>query len=185
SLVLFSQGVVISQLLWPDLNSVVDAANRAQLAIYSIDARGMETRTLSGALVQRDEMTAALGPSENERNPLSQQDRMRAAGGEDVFDRASQVGHDLPESTLRYLSNATGGFLIYNTNDLASGLARVSEEMRTYYLLSYRPANQTFDGKFRQVRVELRVPQLTVRAPTRDDALPAGCGCLTPVDEQT
>src|SRR5216117_872679 len=67
SLVLFSQGVVISQLLWPDLNSVVDAANRAQLAIYSIDARGMETHTLSGALVQRDELTAAIGPSENER----------------------------------------------------------------------------------------------------------------------
>ena len=184
NLLLFSQGFVVSQLLWPELHSAVDAANRAHLAIYTIDARGLETRTLSGALVQRDEMTAALGPSENERNPLSQQDRMRAAGGEDVFDRASQVGHDLPESTLRYLSNATGGFLIYNTNDLASGLARVSEEMRTYYLLSYRPANQTFDGKFRQVRVELRVPQLTVRARTGYYAIPAGFELLSPEEYQ-
>jgi len=184
SLVLFSQGVVISQLLWPDLNSVVDAANRAQLAIYSIDARGMETHTLSGALVQRDELTAALGPSENERNPLSQQDRMRATGGENVFDRAGQVGHDLPESSLRYLSNSTGGFLIHNTNDLALGLARVSEEMRTYYLLSYQPTNQTFDGKFRQVRVELRVPQLTVRARGGYYAIPAGFELLSPEEYQ-
>lgn len=180
SLLLFSQGFVVSQVLWPVLHSVVDAANRAHLAIYAIDARGLETRSLSGALVQRDELTAALGPSENERNPLSQQDRMRATGGEDVFDRASQVGHDLPESALRYLANSTGGFLIHNTNDLALGLTRVSEEMGTYYLLSYQPTNQTFDGKFRQVRVELRVPQLTVRARTGYYAIPAGFELLSP-----
>src|SRR5262249_18283495 len=135
SLVLFSQGFIISQPLWPDLQSVVDAANRARLAIYSIDARGLETRALSGALVQRDEMTAALAPSENERNPLAQQERMKAVGGEDVFDRVSQVGHDLPESSLRYLAISTGGFLIHNTNDLSLGLGRVSEDMRTYYVL--------------------------------------------------
>lgn len=179
SLVLFSQGVVISQLLWPDLQSVVDAANRAQLAIYSIDSRGLETRSLTGALVQRDELTAALGPSENERNPLSQQDRMRATGGEDVFDRAGQVGHDLPESSLRYLANATGGFLIHNTNDLGLGLTRVSEEMRTYYVLSYRSSNENFDGKFRQVRVELRVPHLTARARGGYYAIPPGFELLS------
>ncbi len=179
SLVLFSQGVVISQLLWPDLQSVVDAANRAQLAIYTIDSRGLETRSLSGALVQRDELTAALGPSENERNPLSQQDRMRATGGEDVFDRVGQVGHDLPESSLRYIANATGGFLIHNTNDLGLGLARVSEEMRTYYLLSYRSSNENFDGKFRQVRVELRVPHLTARARGGYYAIPPGFELLS------
>jgi VWFA-related protein len=184
SLLLFSQGFVVSQLLWPELYAVVDAANRAQLAIYSIDSRGLEARPLNSALVPRDELTAALGPSENERDPSSQQDRIRATGGENVFDRVSQVGHDLPESALRYLANATGGFLIHNTNDLAVGLARISEEMRTYYLLSYRPSNQTFDGKFRQVRVELRVPQLSVRARTGYYAIPAGFEFLSAEDYQ-
>src|SRR2546425_873452 len=56
--------------------------------------------------------------------------------------------------------------------------------MRTYYLLSYRPANQTFDGKFRQVRVELRVPQLTVRARTGYYAIPAGFELLSPEEYQ-
>ena len=180
SLVLFSQGFIISQPLWPEMQSVVDAANRAQLAIYSIDARGLETRALNGALVQRDEITAALAPSENERNPLSQQDRMRAVGGEDVFDRASQVGHDLPESALRYMAIATGGFLIHNTNDLSLGLTRVSEDMRTYYVLSYRPTNENFDGKFRQVRVELRDKQLSVRARGGYYAIPSGFELLSP-----
>jgi VWFA-related protein len=184
SLLLFSQGFVVSQLLWPDLQSVVDAANRSQLALYTIDARGLETRSLSGALVQRDELTAALGPSENERNPLSQQDRIRASGGENLFDRVGQVGHDLPESALRYLATATGGFLIHNTNDLAAGLARVSEDMRTYYMLSYQPANQTFDGKFRQVRVEVRVPQLTVRGRGGYYAIPASFELLSAEEYQ-
>lgn len=163
SLLLFSQGFVIAQPLWPTLQSVVDAANRAEVAIYSIDASGLQAGSLTGATVQRDEFTAGLAPSENE-HPLAQMDRMKASGGEDLFDRASQVGHDLPESALRYLANSTGGFLIHNTNDLSVGLARVSEEMRTYYRLTYRPTNQAFDGGFRKIRVEMRAPQLAVRA---------------------
>ncbi len=182
SLVLFSQGFVVPQALWSELQSVVDAANRSQLAIYAIDARGLETRQLSGALVPRDELTAALGQSEDERNPLAGQERMRAQGGETVFDRAGQVGHDLPESALRYLAASTGGFLIRNTNDLFQGLARVSEEMQTYYVLTYRPSNSNWDGKFRQVRVEVRNPQLRVRARSGYYAIPAEFEFLAPED---
>ncbi len=182
SLVLFSQGFVVPQALWSELQSVVDAANRSQLAIYAIDARGLETRQLSGDLVPRDELTAALGQSEDERNPLAGQERMRAQGGETVFDRASQVGHDLPESALRYLAASTGGFLIRNTNDLFQGLARVSEEMQTYYVLTYRPSNSNWDGKFRQVRVEVRNPQLRVRARSGYYAIPAEFELLAPED---
>lgn len=182
SLVLFSQGFVVPQALWSDLQSVVDAANRSQLAIYAIDARGLETRQLSGALVPRDELTAALGQSEDERNPLAGQERIRAQGGENVFDRASQVGHDLPESALRYLAASTGGFLIRNTNDLFRGLARISEETQTYYVLTYRPTNPNWDGKFRQVRVEVRDPQLRVRARSGYYAIPAEFELLAPED---
>lgn len=184
SLLLFSQGFVIAQSLWPELQTEVDAANRAQLAIYSIDAHGLETRALNSSLVVRDEMTAALGPTENERNPLAQEDRMKANGGEDMFDRVSQVGHDLPEASLRYLAQSTGGFLIHNTNDLSSALTRISEDMRTYYVLSYLPTNRAFDGKFRQVKVEVRIPQLSVRARGGYYAIPAGFELLSPEEYQ-
>ena len=184
SLLLFSQGFIISNLLWPEMRSVVDSANRAQLAIYSIDATGLATRQLSGSLAPRDELTAALGASERERDASAQQDRIRATGGENVFDRVSQVGRDLPESALRYLAVSTGGFLIHNTNDLSLGLARVSEETRTYYVLSYRSSNETYNGKFRQLRVETRVPQLTVRARTGYYAIPTGFELLSPEEYQ-
>ncbi len=184
SMMVFSQGFVVPQLLMPELQSVVDAANRAQLAIYSIDARGLEAGRVSNQLIPRDELTQNLGPSEIERSPDAQQSRIRATGGENVFDRVSQVGHDLPESSLRYLADSTGGFLIHNTNDLGIGLARVSEEMRTYYVLSYQPTNAVYDGKFRKVRVEVRVPQLAVRARSGYYAIPAGFELLSPEEYQ-
>lgn len=67
-----------------------------------------------------------------------------------------EVGHDMRESALRYVAEATGGFLSHNTNDLGVGMARIDEEMRSYYRLSYRPQDQKFDGQFREIRVEVR-----------------------------
>ncbi len=176
NLILFSQGFVVGEALENQLQAVVDAANRARLAIYSIDARGLETRELSGDIVPKDELTALIDKP--------QRDRMAAVGGETVFDRALQVGRDMEESALRYVSNATGGFLIRNTNDLALGLDRVDEEMRGYYLLSYRPSNAGYDGKFRQIRVEVRQPGLNVRARTGYYAIPAGYELLSPDEYQ-
>ena len=180
NLLLVSQGFVIQTQLWGQLQSVVDAANKSQVAIYSLDPSGLQTRGLSGAARQRDEFTSSIGASENERNNLGSESRIKATGGENVFDRVSQVGHDQPESALRYISGSTGGFLIHNTNDLTAGLARVSEEMRTYYQLTYHSTNQNMDGKFRQIRVELRVPRLTVRSRAGYYAVPAGYDLLSP-----
>ncbi len=176
NLILFSQGFVIGETLEDQLQAVVDVANRARLAIYSIDTRGLETRELSSDIVPKDELTALIDKP--------QRDRMAAVGGETVFDRALQVGRDMEESALRYVSNATGGFLIRNTNDLALGLERVDEEIRGYYLLSYRPTNPSYDGKFRQIRVEVRQPGLNVRARTGYYAIPAGYEFLSPEEYQ-
>ncbi|NWG13378.1 MAG: VWA domain-containing protein [Acidobacteria bacterium] len=176
NLILFSQGFVVGEALEDQLQAVVDVANRARLAIYSIDARGLETRELSSDIVPKDELTALIDKP--------QRDRMAAVGGETVFDRALQVGRDMEESALRYVSNATGGFLIRNTNDLALGLDRVDEEMRGYYLLSYRPSNPGYDGRFRQIRVEVRQPGLSVRARTGYYAIPAGYEFLSPEEYQ-
>ena len=176
NLILFSQGFVVGEALEDDLHSVVDLANRSRLAIYSIDARGLETKELTGELAGKNELNAI--------NEQSQRDRMAAVGGESVFDRALQAGSDQEESALRYISNETGGFLIRNTNDLSVGLRRVDDEMRGYYLLSYRPTNAAYDGKFHQIRVEVRQPGLTVRARTGYYAIPRGFELLSPEEYQ-
>ncbi|MBI1984210.1 MAG: VWA domain-containing protein [Acidobacteria bacterium] len=171
SLVLFSEGFVVGSDLEDELHSVVDVANRSQLAVYSVESKGLETRALSGDLVQLDELTRTVGEPGSGKY---------AVGGESGFDRVRQVGRDMRESALRYVSNATGGFLIRNTNDLGVGLERIDAEMRSYYLLSYRPTNRKFDGKFREIRVEVNRPGLNVRARRGYYAIPPGFEYLTP-----
>jgi hypothetical protein len=61
----------------------------------------------------------------------------------------------------------TGGFVVKNTNDLGSGINRVSSESRTYYLLGFNPRQVRRDGKFRKIEVKLTDPRrkgLAVRA---------------------
>ena len=173
TLILFSEGFVVGANLEEELHSVVDVSNRSQLAVYCIESTGLATKSVTDELLPRDELYSI---SAN----VNQQERMKAYGGESNFDRARQVGSDTRESALRHVANATGGFLIRNTNDLGIGLARVDEEMRSYYLLSYRPKNQDFDGQFREIRAEVRRPGLSVRARSGYYAVPPGFECLTP-----
>ena len=49
----------------------------------------------------------------------------------------------------------TGGIVVKNTNDLSSGIARVSAESQAFYLLGYQPSDRTRDGKFRRIKVKL------------------------------
>ena len=172
SLILFSQGFVVGEQLENELHAVADVANRSHVAIYSIDSRGLTTREMSGGLVPKDELTAVIA--------RPQRQRMEVTAGESVFDRVLEVGRDIRESALRYISNATGGDLIRNTNDLGVGLARMDEEEHSYYLLSYKPGNTAFDGKFHEIRVEMRQPGLSVRARSGYYAIPADYEFLTP-----
>jgi len=175
TLLLFSEGFVVGPSTEEDLYAVAGVANRAQLAIYSIESQGLLARDLRGDLVPRDDLTSAISNTSTNKMPR---------GGETGFDRARQAGQDLPESALRYIANATGGFLIRNTNDLSVGLDRVDQEMRSYYLLSYRSQNEKMDGRFRQIRVSVNKPDLSVRARNGYYAMPAGLELLTPPEFQ-
>ena len=81
---------------------------------------------------------------------------------------------------MRFVANATGGFLIRNTNDMSSALERVGEEMHSYYLLSYRPLKNTYDGEFRKITIDVRGSGLQVRARNGYYAIHAGYEFLTP-----
>jgi VWFA-related protein len=175
TMMLFSEGFFVGPSVEDELHAVVGLANRSQLAIYCIESQGLETRELKGELVPRDALTSAIS------NPA---DNKIPRGGETGFDRARQAGQDIPDSVLRYVANSTGGFLIRNTNDLSIGLDRVEEETRSYYLLAYRPKNEKLDGKYRQIKVSLRKPELVVRARDGYYAMPAGSELLTPGEFQ-
>lgn len=166
ALILFSEGFVIGTEMEAELEKTILLANRSNLAIYSVDAQGLLTRGTRPELVPRNEL--------HDVSALQGRSRIEAAGGESLFDRARQVGSDVRDSALRYVSAATGGFAIRNTNDLYVGMERIYQDTHSYYLMSYRPSNQEFDGKFREIEVRVRRKGLTVRTLKGYTAVPPG-----------
>jgi VWFA-related protein len=133
------------------LDSAIDRAARAGVVIYSLDARGLQT--------------AGLQASDNLKRPLPGETmeatvRQRAAERLE-FNRNTQ-------EALAYVAEQTGGFAILNTNDLARGLGRISEDIRDYYLIGYVPDEGTFARKgqkprYHKISVKVRRPGLRIR----------------------
>jgi len=75
----------------------------------------------------------------------------------------------LPDSTatnqqiLLALAEGTGGFAIYNTNDLLGGLERIARERNEFYLLGYVPPSSA-EGSCHAIKVKMAHGDMQVRA---------------------
>jgi VWFA-related protein len=180
TLVLVSEGFALSSGVEETMREAVDAANKSNLAIYSLDVKGLKGKEGS----MRGELASVDAGASKNQNALPAAGlsgkRSGSSSGETLFDKARQAGSDQEESVLRFIANSTGGFIIHNTNDFAGGFARIDDDFRTYYLLSYRPANQEFDGKFRKLTVEVSRPGVKVRARNGYYAVSPNDSLLTP-----
>ncbi len=156
TLIFFSEGFSLPSNLWPQFQSVVGAANQANVAIYTIDAAGLRIES------QEERVSRELSALAEARARGA--DPTHVEGGESMLGRAESLGRMNTESVLIELAEATGGLSIRHTNDLRSGLRRIDEDMRSYYLLTYAPTNQTFDGRFRTIQVKVNRPGARVRA---------------------
>jgi VWFA-related protein len=150
SIVYFSQGLPASPSMQAKLDSVVSAANRANVSVYTIDAAGL--RSESTLLETRRELDMAA------------EERLRQTTLPDVTDgpmmRTVERAEDLlrldPQAGLARLAEDTGGFLVRDTNDLGSAFRRIEEDNRFHYLLTYSPRDENFDGKFRTIGVKVK-----------------------------
>jgi VWFA-related protein len=158
SIVFFSEGLAIPANVQEQFRSVIDAANRSNVSIYPMDAMGL--RAESDISKVRDEMLATAKSNLN-RNPT------RDVTGT-AMSAAMERNEDLlrmdPHAGLGELADETGGFLIANTNDLRAGFERIESDMRNYYLLTYVPSNDDFDGRFRRIEVKVRKSGVDVHA---------------------
>jgi hypothetical protein len=93
---------------------------------------------------------------------MSTDSRMRAVGGEDVFDIVRHEGLNREYDILYRISGDTGGEFIKGTNDLFKGLDRIDQEIRSRYTLAYASTDPNFNGGFRKIKVEVRRPDTHV-----------------------
>jgi VWFA-related protein len=159
TLILFSEGLVLPASVLMKVPAVISAANRANVTIYTIDTAGL--RVESGTAEAARELNALAAK------------RMQQAGrsvddSSGPYMKALEKNEYLlrldPRSGLGQLANGTGGFLIHDTNDLASGLRRINDDMRGYYMITYVPRNTDYNGRFRQVSVKVGRENYDVQA---------------------
>jgi len=160
TVVLFSQGFVTPAVLDWQVQSTIDIANRANVAIYIIDSAGLRAGApASGSLVPASPLAGVSAIT-------NQEQRIRAVGGETVFDNVRQEGKTREYDILYRISGDTGGKFLKGNNDIGQGLERINQEIQARYTLAYRSTNQNFDGTFRKVKIEVKRPdaQITSRA---------------------
>jgi VWFA-related protein len=156
TVVMFSEGFVAPETLDWQVQSTIDIANRANVAIYIIDSGGLTGGApQSGALVPSSPLGGISAATDVEH-------RRRAGAGESVFDITRQEGLNRQQDLLYRISEDTGGRFLKNTNDIAGGLERIDAEIRSRYTLAYRSTDQNFDGSFRKVKIEVRRPDSNV-----------------------
>lgn len=156
SVIFFSEGSSLPTSVVGAFESVIGAANRSGVAFYTIDAAGLRLTTAANRAV------IGLRALRNAR--LAGVDPTIVRGGQSTLGQAESLTRSNAESVLAELARSTGGVAIHNTNDLRSGLKRIDEDMRSYYLLTYAPTNRTFDGKFRNTQVKVGRPGVKVRS---------------------
>ena len=151
TIVFFSEGIALPTSVQMKFPAVISAANRANVAIYTIDSAGL--RTEGG----QEEAARELNSIASQR--MQQQGRGNDRGVNGPYTKSLERNEDLlkfdPRSGLGQLADQTGGFLIHDTNDLTSGLRRISDDMHGYYMVTYVPKNEDYDGRFRRINVKL------------------------------
>jgi VWFA-related protein len=158
TVIFFSEGLSLPTAVVEQFRSVINAANRANVSIYTIDSAGLRidspnleaSRELKALAEQRMNQ---VGRSQEPSGPLSKS-----------LERNEDLLRLNPHSGLDELADQTGGFLIRNTNDLSAGMRRIDEDMRVYYLLTYVPKNLEYDGRYRQITVKLSRPNLDIQS---------------------
>jgi VWFA-related protein len=143
SIVYFSSGMARSgsdnQI---ELRATVNAAVRANAAIYAIDTRGLQAVVPGGAASQ----ASARGTSAfSGRGAARQFDRMFAS-----------------QETLTTLAKDTGGEAFFDTNDFGEAFDQVRQDTSAYYVLGYSSTNAVRDGRFRKIGVRVKTPGLRI-----------------------
>ena len=121
-----------------ELRAAINAAVRSNLAIYTINLRGLQALVAS-----REAQSASLrGVS-----PYSGQSTINALNS-----------NFTTQETLVTLASDTGGRAFLDSNDFSQVFKGVQQDTSTYYLIGYRSSNPARDGRYRRIVAKVAVP---------------------------
>jgi VWFA-related protein len=117
------------------LHATEDAAIRAGVSIWTVDARGLVAQ-------------APLGDATH-----------GSQGGVAMYTGASgtavQTNFQQSQDVLYGLATDTGGKALLDYNDLSQGIVQAQQSVSSYYIIGYYTTNAAQDGKFRRIKITL------------------------------
>ena len=120
------------------LQKIAEKAIRSSVVIYSVDTQGLQYTGLTAA-------DSFSGTPAQLRDAMS----MRSA-----ILLGRRAGGDL-------IAKQTGGFMVRNSNSY--DFDRILEDQSGYYLLGYRPTDETFNRRFHHIKAKVKRSGMTLR----------------------
>lgn len=117
------------------LHATVDAAIRAGVAFWTVDARGLVAQGPLGDATHGSPGGVAM---------------YTGASGAALSNRFAQS-----QDTLYALAGDTGGKALLDNNDLTQGIVNAQKAESNYYIIGYYTTNNALNGKFRKVKITL------------------------------
>ncbi len=118
------------------LTATVNAAIKANVSFYPIDARGMVA-------------SAPLGDAT--KGSTSSQGAFTGSS-----QRSAQATFQSQQETLTTLAGDTGGKALLDNNDLAVGIVQAQKDISSYYILGYYSTNTALDGHYRKIDLKIK-----------------------------
>src|SRR5216684_2555650 len=129
-MVFVSPGFLITSMLTLESSSLIDRANRANIVINTIDARGLYTPDLGDI-------------SDPPR------DSFKTAGVKSSYRIQAQLAQS---DILGQLADGTGGTFFHNRNDIDEGLREATAAPAMSYLLGFSPQNLKLNGSYHTLK---------------------------------
>jgi VWFA-related protein len=120
------------------LRAAINAAVRANLAIYSVDTRGLQAISAMG--------DASTGS-------------MRGTGAYSGAALTNNMNANFAtQEVMGTLSSDTGGKAFFDSNDFAPAFAQVQRDTSAYYAIGFHSVNPMRDGRFRKLTIKVNRP---------------------------
>jgi VWFA-related protein len=117
------------------LRAAINAAVRANLAIYSVDTRGLQAISPLG-----DASTSSL----------------RGTGAYNGGALTNNMNANFAtQEVMGTLSTDTGGKAFFDSNDFAPAFAQVQRDTSAYYAIGFNSSNPVRDGKYRKLMIKI------------------------------
>jgi len=121
-----------------ELRAAVNAAVRSNLAIYTMDMRGLQALVAGGEAQNASLRGVSAYSGQSTLNALN--------------------SNFTTQETLVTLASDTGGRAFLDSNDFSKIFKGVQQDTSTYYLLGYHSTNLARDGRYRRIVVKVNIP---------------------------